>query len=108
MRPYRTICIAIYEDDLAGLDAFVASHGGDRSKVIRRALFASGVIATEPIIRKPKPVKPPRPAPPRQVAASFVIGATGRGKAAKNRTRTKETRRVIVPWLTSLEARGRM
>lgn len=98
MRPYRTICIAIYEDDLAGLDAFVAANGGDRSKVIRRALFGIGVIATEPIIRKPKPVKPPKPAHPRQVAASFVIGATNRGKAAKNRTRTKATKRAIVPW----------
>lgn len=54
-RGYRVISISVYEDDLQAIDAFVdASPGLDRSKLLRCAFAAVGIIPAQQPIKWPR------------------------------------------------------
>jgi hypothetical protein len=54
-RGYRVISISVYEDDLQAIDAFVdASPGLDRSKLLRCAFAAVGIIPSQQPIKWPR------------------------------------------------------
>lgn len=95
-RPFKTVCISVYEDDLAALDAFVEGCPGlNRSMLVRLALVTVGVIKEPEIVFPRKTNSEPQDFS-KLVQATFLLGDPRSGTKGR-RVRAKPKATEVVP-----------